>query len=68
MYDYSYDYYYSDPYAYEAVGGVLAIVAVIWLIMAAVLIFSLACQWKLFKKAGKPGWYAIIPFLNTWTM
>lgn len=33
--------------------------------IAVVMIIAL---WKLFKKAGKPGWHAIVPFLNTYTM
>lgn len=34
----------------------------------AVSIFLLVCYVKIFQKAGKPGWHAIIPFLNTWDM
>lgn len=29
-----------------------------------VLIFILICYWKIFTKAGKPGWAAIIPIYN----
>ena len=25
-------------------------------------------MWKIFTKAGKPGWAAIIPFYNTWVL
>lgn len=28
-------------------------------------VLMLAAQWVIFSKAGKPGWYAIIPILNT---
>ena len=27
-------------------------------------VFSIVCQWKLFKKAGKKGWEAIVPVYN----
>jgi len=32
------------------------------LLLAAVLLFA-GC-WKVFEKAGEPGWYALVPFLN----
>jgi hypothetical protein len=28
-------------------------------------LFLLAAQWKIYEKAGKPGWAAIIPIYNT---
>ena len=31
-------------------------------------IFMLVAMWKIFTKAGKPGWAAIIPFYNIWVM
>ena len=37
---------------------------VILLIYLAVIIVSIAGMWKVFEKAGKPGWAAIIPFYN----
>ena len=27
-------------------------------------IWSIICRWKMFQKAGLPGWWAIIPFYN----
>jgi hypothetical protein len=30
----------------------------------AVIIFLVACYWKIFTKAGKPGWAAIVPIYN----
>lgn len=38
---------------------------VIGLILAVV---ALAGLWKMFEKAGKPGWAAIIPFYNLWVL
>ncbi len=31
-------------------------------------IFMLIAMWKIFTKAGKPGWASIIPFYNIWVM
>jgi hypothetical protein len=37
----------------------------IYLALAVLLIVSM---WKVFQKAGKPGWAAIVPFYNTWVL
>ena len=36
------------------------------LIVLAVAVFMIIATWILFKKCGKPGWAAIIPYYNTW--
>jgi len=38
------------------------------IIALAVCIFLIVCEWKLFKKAGKPGWAAIIPIYNLYVL
>lgn len=53
--------------------GEAAAVSIIGLIImmvvfALVAIPSIVVWWKLFTKAGKPGWAAIIPIYNTYTM
>ena len=35
-----------------------------YLFYMAIAVFILACMWKIFTKAGKPGWAAIIPIYN----
>lgn len=35
-----------------------------WLLYIAVIVFYILCLWKIFVKAGKPGWAAIIPIYN----
>lgn len=55
---------YSDNMSPEVSGGLLAILAgsmVIWLILLLIVIISL---WKIFEKAGEPGWAALIPIYN----
>jgi hypothetical protein len=35
-----------------------------WLILCAVIIFEVASMWKVFTKAGQPGWASLIPIYN----
>lgn len=44
-------------------GGSNPVVGIISLIIAIVLI---AAMWRVFDKAGRPGWAAIIPIYNAW--
>ena len=41
---------------------------VIWLVTLAVLIIVVAGMWKVFVKAGQPGWAAIIPIYNIYIL
>ena len=38
--------------------------ATFWIVMCAVILFYVASMWKVFTKAGQPGWAAIIPIYN----
>lgn len=49
---------YSNPFANP-------VFVIIWL---AVVIFLIAAMWKVFVKAGQPGWAAIIPIYNIYIM
>lgn len=42
--------------------GQIMIFLIIWMILLIV------ASWKIYKKAGKPGWHAIIPFLSTYDL
>ena len=68
MYDYSgYGYGYDYGYTQTATTGLAVaggILLVFWLICMAVSIFSIVCLWKVFNKAGKPGWASLIPIYN----
>lgn len=48
--------------------GLMGTLAGMWVVMAIVCVFLIVVQWKIFAKAGKPGWAAIIPIYNTWVM
>lgn len=39
--------------------------ALFWIVCLAVIVFYIATMWKVFEKAGKPGWASIIPIYNT---
>jgi hypothetical protein len=52
----------EEPQIPSAAAGGLGIgMMVLWL---AVLILMIAAMWKVFEKAGKPGWAAIVPIYN----
>lgn len=45
--------------------GMLVAWGFLGLVLAIILIIAM---WKVFVKAGRPGWAAIIPFYNTWVL
>lgn len=46
----------------------LAIYGIVMLVALAFGIVSIIAYWKLFEKAGEPGWKAIIPYYNTFKL
>ena len=38
------------------------------LIILAVVVFMIAAMWKIFEKAGQPGWAAIVPIYNCYVL
>lgn len=38
--------------------------ATFWIVWCAVMVFYIAAMWKVFTKAGQPGWAAIVPIYN----
>ena len=56
--DYSYEY--TSLETSSSSGGMV----VYMIIMLAVAVFSIVAMWKVFKKAGKEGWAALIPIYN----
>lgn len=59
MNDY-YDYYtYSSPPTFNPLLTILSL---------ALCVFVLVCMWIVFRKAGKPGWAAIVPFYNLYVL
>ena len=60
---------YSDYGVGAAIGGMaIGILIFIWVFALAVAVLQIIAMWKVFKKAGKNGWEAIIPFYNAWVL
>lgn len=55
----------SDSAAYAVAGGIMIVYCIVVLAIALLII---AGMWKMFVKAGKPGWGAIVPFYNTYCL
>lgn len=53
-----------DPNSASALAGVLALLGVLLIPIIIVAVISIVGQWKVFTKAGKPGWACIIPIYN----
>ena len=46
---------------YAALGAAFAVFAIVYI---GILVLIIASQWKIFSKAGQPGWAVLIPFYN----
>ncbi|MEN6636937.1 MAG: DUF5684 domain-containing protein [Clostridiaceae bacterium] len=52
--------YYSDYYSQPRPGATF--------LSLALAVLAIVAMWKIFEKAGKPGWAAIIPFYNIYVL
>ena len=55
-----------DPAA--AAGAMAGAMTIYYILCLAICIVSIIGMWKMFVKAGKPGWASIIPFYNMYCM
>lgn len=54
---------------YDVTSGMLAGMGVgVWLVTLVIAIVCIVAMWKLFAKAGEPGWAAIIPFYSSYVL
>ncbi len=51
-----------------AVGTILMYVASIWVLILLSGVLDLIALWRIFVKAGKPGWISIIPIYNIYSL
>lgn len=64
-----YSYYYDPRYAEYGLTAILAAVSVFALIVALMLlVLQVIAYWKLFQKAGQPGWKALIPVYSDYVL
>ncbi|MGN1001071.1 MAG: DUF5684 domain-containing protein [Bacilli bacterium] len=49
-------------------GTMILVILILLLVVLAYLVFSIVGKWKLYKKCGKEGWEAIIPFYSDWVL
>ena len=54
----------SFPGGAAAAGGLFAMMGTMMLLMLAVAVVVIIGFWKVFEKAGQPGWAAIVPIYN----
>ena len=54
----------AQTYTTSSSGGSSAVV----IIYLAIIVLEFVSFWKIFVKAGQPGWAGIIPFYNWWVM
>lgn len=45
-------------------GELIALLAGYFIVLMAIVVFMIACQWKIYSKAGKPGWACLVPIYN----
>lgn len=64
----AYSYSYSTDMNDAATGGLLVAFGSMWIVTMIVAVVTIVAMWRLFTKAGRPGWAAIIPIYNTYTL
>lgn len=62
----TYDYTTSNGTSGGSMSGAAA--AALYIPLVLLVIFIIVALWKVFQKAGKPGWAAIVPIYNTWVL
>ncbi len=45
-------------------GYIVGVIAIFWIIYLPILIYQIIVGWKIYQKAGQPGWASIIPIYN----
>jgi hypothetical protein len=61
-----YDYYYYNEF--DIAEMIFDFFAGFWLVGLAVIALMIVGLWKLFDKAGEPGWASVVPFYNVYTL
>ena len=48
--------------------AVFAAMGIYMVVICIVAVFAIVCMWKIFSKAGQPGWASLIPFYNNYVL
>ena len=60
---------YTDyGYSEAGVGALLASLGIVWIIALVLCIVLYVALWKVYAKAGEPGWAAIVPFYSNYVL
>ena len=57
-----------DPTYGSMLGGIMAFMGTMWLVTMIISIVCIIGLWKVYSKAGRPGWAALIPFYNQYVL
>lgn len=58
----------NENFLNSIIGISIGLVVFLCIIAIAIVVFQIIAMVKVYKKAGKAGWEAIIPFYNTWVL
>lgn len=64
MYDYGTESFYVTASATGETGTITIPMVMYMIVSLCITIVSIVALWRIFKKAGKPGWASIIPIYN----
>lgn len=64
MYDYGTESFYVTASATGETGTITIPMVMSMIVSLSIAIISIVALWRIFKKAGKPGWASIIPIYN----
>lgn len=64
----NYSYSYGSSYDATAATAAASILMVYCIVLLVISILVLVSQWKLFSKAGEPGWASIVPIYNLYVL
>lgn len=48
--------------------AIFAFMGIYVIVLLVIAVFAIICMWKIFTKAGQPGWASIIPFYNYYVL
>ena len=49
----------------DVLGVTFGFIGILFIFLLAIIIFMIVVKWKMYEKAGKPGWASIVPVYST---